>query len=89
MCTSICTHVDKLDSQACSLATTETEFCCIFKAGPPITSFFSWSLVISNNFKALELGFQSLAGENQHSSVLTTIWKVTHRLANAFKALKK
>lgn len=35
------------------------------------------------------VGFQSLAGENQHSSVFTTVWKVTSRLANAFKALKK
>lgn len=69
MCTYICTYMGKLDLQACSLATAEKESCYVFKAGLLITGFFSpWSL-----FKTLGLGFQSLAGKNQHSSVFTTI----------------
>lgn len=66
----------KLDLQACSLATAEKESGYVFKAGLLITGFFSpWSLVKSqkSNFKTLGLGFQSLAGKNQHSSVFTTI----------------
>lgn len=87
-CTSTCTYVDKLDFQACSLATTEKKILLFFQSWASYHKLFPWSVVISNNFKALGLGFQSLAGENQHSSVWTTIWKVTNRLANAFKALK-
>lgn len=79
MCTDICTSMDKLDFQACSLATTEKESCYIFKAGILIIGFFPWSLVKSqeSSFKALGLGFHSLAGKNLHCSVFTTIQKVS------------
>lgn len=84
-------YMDKLDFQAYSLATTEEESCYVFKVGPLITSFFPWSLVKSEkrSFKIVGLGFQYLAGENQHIYVLATIYNVTNSLVNVFKALKK
>lgn len=88
MCTSICTHVDKLGFSSLFPSYHRKRILLYFQSWASYHKLFSWSLVMSNNFKALELGFRSLAGEDQQSSVLTTIWKATCRLANAFKALQ-
>lgn len=63
----------KLDFQACSLATTGKECCCVFKAGPLIIGFFPLKLIKSqkSNFKIVWLDFQD--GKNHHSSTFTVI----------------